>query len=195
MLQLWSSNHYVNRRACPNCGQTLRGRIANDNSGKYSTNIHNTKGEVSNIGFSCSGNNIGKNIVVRSDTIIIRQQELAKISIPEYAKALKDFSESINRHLEGRQISEEKVKWINNSLEKLAKEVEDIQPRDVQREQVNYLKQIQIELKIAGVIQRVLNVLPEDAETVSTFTPLDPFSKLIGRYIQEIIDAISKRRR
>ncbi len=198
MIVCYKCGHQITistEETCPNCGQTLRGRIANDNSGKYSINIHNTKGEIINIGFSCSGNNIGKNIVVGSDTIIMRQHELANISIPEYAKALKDFSESINGHLEGRQISEEKVEWINNSLEKLAKEVEDIQPRDVQREQVDYLKQIQIELKIAGVIQRVLDVLPEDAETVSTFTPLDPFSKLIGRYIQEIVDAISKRRK
>lgn len=198
MIVCYNCGHQITmstEETCPNCGLTLSGGIANDNNGKYSINIHNTRGDVLDFGFSVSGNNIGKTIVVGFGTINIRQQELAKIPVPEYAKALKDFSESINGYLGGRQIPEEKVKWINNSLDKLAKELEDIQPRDVQREQVDYLKQIQIELKIASVIQRVLNVLPQDAGTASIFTPLDPFSKLIGRYIQEIVDAVSKRRK
>ena len=63
-----------------------------------------------------------------SETVNVNQQELANIQDPEYAKALKDFSENINRQLKGRQIPKEQVKSINTSLEELAKEVQDVMP-------------------------------------------------------------------
>ena len=52
-----------------------------------------------------------------SETVNINQQELANIQDPGYAKALKDFSENINRQLKGRQIPKEQVKSINTTLE------------------------------------------------------------------------------
>jgi zinc-ribbon domain len=63
-----------------------------------------------------------------SGTVNVIQQELANIQHPEYAKALKDFSENINRHLKGRQIPKEQVISINTSLEELAKEVQGVKP-------------------------------------------------------------------
>jgi hypothetical protein len=44
-------------------------------------------------------------------------------------------------------------------------------------------------------IRKVLNVLPEAAETVATFTPLAPFSKLIDKGIKGIVDVIAKKRK
>jgi hypothetical protein len=41
----------------------------------------------------------------------------------------------------------------------------------------------------------VLSVLPEAAEIGATFTPLAPFSKIIGKVIQQIVDAMAKRRK
>jgi hypothetical protein len=41
----------------------------------------------------------------------------------------------------------------------------------------------------------VLKVLPEAAETAAIFTPLAPFSKLIGKGTQQIVDAIANRRK
>ena len=40
----------------------------------------------------------------------------------------------------------------------------------------------------------MLDVLPQAAETAATFTPLAPFSKLIGKGVQGIVDAIAKKR-
>jgi hypothetical protein len=42
---------------------------------------------------------------------------------------------------------------------------------------------------------KVLTVLPEAAETTATFTPLAPFSKLIGKEVKQIVDAIAKKNR
>lgn len=178
---------------CPNCGKDLTGKaVVADN--KDSINIQGTGGDVFGVGVRGSGNVIGKNIVVGSGTINVSQQELAKIPVPEYANALKEFSDSVNQQLKGTQIPEEKVKDINNNLNELAKEVQDIKPGEEQQ-QIDYVKQTQIESKTATTIQKVLDVLPEAAETVATFTPLAPFSKLIGKGVQGIVDAIANKRK
>jgi hypothetical protein len=106
---------------------------------------------------------------------------------------LKEFSESVNQQLKGKQIPEDQVKEINNNLNEFAKEVQDIKPGE--EELIDYIKQTQIESKTASTIQKVLNVLPEAAETAATFTPLAPFSKLIGKGVQGIVDAIVAKRR
>lgn len=73
---------------------------------------------------------------------------------------------------------------------KLANEVKDIKPG--KEKEIDYVKQTVVESKTATLIQKVLNVLPQAAETAATFTPLAPFSKLIGKGIQGIVDAIKK---
>ena len=114
---------------CPNCGQDLK------------------KGEIRG------------GVEDHSDTVNINQQELANIQDPEYAKALKDFSENINWQLKGRQIPKEQVKSINTSLEELAKEVQDVMPG--REEEIDYPIQLNIESKTVSIVEKTLNVLPE----------------------------------
>ena len=184
---------------CPNCGQDLtKGEVREEatlepEENRRGINISGTQRDVIGFGFSGSGNIIGKNIVVGSGTINVSQQELAKIQGPEYARALKDFSENINQQLKGRQIPEEKVKEINTSLEELAKEVQDVKPG--REEQIDYPNQVNVESKTVSVVQKILNVLPEAAETAATFTPLAPFNKIIGKGVTQIVDAIAKRKK
>jgi hypothetical protein len=184
------------QKLCPNCGRDLKrggeSTTTNENT-RESIYIQGTGGDVFGVGVRGSGNVIGKNILVGSGIINVSQQELEKIPVSEYANALKEFSESVDQQLSGRQIPEEKVKDVNNSLNELAKEVQDIKPGEEQ--QIDYVKQTQIESKTATAIQKVLNVLPEAAETAATFTPLAPFSKLIGKGVQGIVDAIAKRKK
>ena len=77
-------------------------------------------------------------------------------------------------------------------MSELAKEVEDIKPG--KEREIDYVKQTNIETKTASVIQKVLNVLPQAAETTVTFTSLAPFSRLIGKGMQEMVNAIQRRR-
>jgi hypothetical protein len=58
---------------------------------------------------------------------------------------------------------------------------------------MDYMKQRQVESKTATLIQKVLTVLPEAVKTAATFTPLAPFSKIIGKGTQQVVDAIAKR--
>jgi SMC interacting uncharacterized protein involved in chromosome segregation len=153
--------------------------------------ISGVQGDVSGIISGGSGNIAGKNIVIGSGTINVSEQQLAKIP-NEYAESLRTFSENLNKQLQNRQIPEEQVKSINQSINELAKQIEVIKPGKGQ--ELDYEKQKNLEAKTGGVIQRVLNVLPQAAETAATFTPLNPLSKLIGRGVQEIVNEIQRRR-
>lgn len=177
---------------CPNCGYDIIKGGSRVDQDRSSVKIENTGGDVYGVGVSGSGNVIGKNVVVGSGTINVSENQLQKIPA-EYAQALKEFSENVNQQLKGRQIPEEEVKSINNNMNELAKEVEDVKPG--KEAEVDYVKQTQVETKTASLIQRVLTVLPEAAETAATFTPLAPFSKLIGKGTQQIVDAIARRRK
>jgi hypothetical protein len=174
---------------CPRCGQNLNGVTS---SRKDSFSISGVKGDVFGAGFTGSDNIIGKNIVVGSGTINVSKQELAKVD-SEYANALQDFSNTINQQLKGQQIPEEQIQEINNRLNELTKAVKGI--KSGQEEEIDYEKQKNIEGKTGGLIQRVLKVLPQAAETAATFTPLEPFSKLIGKGIEQLVEEISKRKK
>jgi hypothetical protein len=128
-----------------------------------------------------SDNIYGKNIVVGSGTVSVSEPQLEKSS-NEYVQSLKSFSEIINEQLKGLQIPEEQIKSINESVNELAKEVKDIKLG--KEKGIDYVKQTVVESRTATLIQKVLNVLPQAAETATTFTPLAPFSKLIGKGVQ-----------
>ena len=162
----------------------------NENKG---INISGTHGDVIGVGVSGSGHIIGKSIVVGDGTINVSEQRLTQIQNNEYAESLKQFSENINKQLKGLSVSEEKVKSINESINELAEEVKDIKPG--KEGEIDYVKQTNVEAKTASVIQKVLDVLPQAAETAATFTPLAPFSKLIGKGVQSIVDAIKNRKK
>jgi hypothetical protein len=186
---------------CSSCGQDMKKGedrvLAETNRKNSSINIDHAGGDVFGVGVSGSGNVIGKNVVVGSGTINVSQTQLQQIP-NEYAMALKEFSEEINNRLKGKQVPEEQVKSVNNSLEELAKEVQDVKPPKEgggEQEQIDYAKQVNIESKTVSVVQKVLNLLPEAAETAATFTPLAPFSKLIGKGVTQIVNAIAKRRK
>ena len=138
--------------------------------------IGNVGGDVIGIGITGSGNVIGKNIS-------INEQQLA--SMPkEYADSLKAFMEQIKNY----NIPPEQVKPIQDSLNDVTKEVEGIKSE----EKVSTVKQKNINSKFSIFAEKVLNVLPKTVETVSAFTPLAPFSKLIGERVQQLVEAIQR---
>jgi hypothetical protein len=158
-------------------------------------NINGTHGDVFGVGVSGSGNVIGENIVIGDGTINVSEQRITEIQNNEYSQSLKAFSETINEQLKGRAMPEEEVKSINKSIDELANEVKDVKPGQEEEEEIDYVKQTLIESKTASLIQKVLTVLPEAAETAATFTPLAPFSKIIGKGVQGIVDSIKNRRK
>ena len=55
-------------------------------------------------------------------------------------------------------------------------------------------KRLVIEGKTTTLVDRVLNALPVTAEIITTFTPLAPLSKLIGKGVEQIVDAVKSGR-
>jgi regulator of replication initiation timing len=138
-----------------------------------------------------SGNITGEYVVVGSGTINASEQQLAKIP-NEYAESLRAFSENINNQLQGRQVPQEQVESLKQSINNLSKELEDI--KSGKEQEIDEEKRVNVEARTTSVIQRVLNVLPQAAENAATFTPLAPLSKLIGKGVQEIVNAIQRRK-
>jgi hypothetical protein len=137
-------------------------------------NIGNVGGDVIGIGVTGSGNVIGKNIV-------INKQQLENMP-SEYAESLTKFIEELKKY----NISPEQAKPIQDTLNDFTNEVEGIKPE----EKVSTVKQKNINSKFSIFAEKVLKALPKTVETVSAFTPLAPFSKLIGEGVQQLIQAI-----
>jgi hypothetical protein len=148
--------------------------------------ISGVGGDVFGLDVSGSGNVIGKNISL-SGTINVNNEQLSKIP-DEYAKALKDFSASINEQIRNHNIYQSQLVPLQESINELAKETEGIKPD----QEVVVVKKTELKTKFVNVAKNVLKVLPKTAETVAAFTPLAPFSKLIGEATQSVIEAIQK---
>jgi hypothetical protein len=146
----------------------------------------NVQGDVIGGKVSGTGHTFGKDLTV--GRVSVNSTNIHN----EYSKGLADFSERLNEQFRKQNIPQEQVKPIQDNIDELTKEVEDIKPGEEQ--QIDYVKQTNIESKFASLVQNVLKALPQAAETVATFTPLAPFSKLIGKSVEHIVAAIQKRR-
>jgi hypothetical protein len=139
-------------------------------------------GDVIGVDVSGSGNIIGKNITV-SGTIRINDEQLAKIP-DEYTKALKDFSDSLNQQITNHNIQQSQLSSIQESINEFVKETEGIKPD----QEVDITKKTKLKTKFVNVAKSVLKILPKTAETVAAFTPLAPFSRLIGEVTQSLVE-------
>jgi 2,3-bisphosphoglycerate-independent phosphoglycerate mutase len=144
---------------------------------------------MNNEGIIMSGGTIsaGQIAVGKNAKIIIDQRQLTK-SPNEYMKSLQAFSEAINAQLKEHNISQEKAAPVQESINELVKEVGSIKPE----EKINIERKEEIKARITKIAIRLLNILPEGAEVLTAFTPLAPFSKIIGKRIEEIVDAIKE---
>jgi hypothetical protein len=70
----------------------------------------------------------------------------------------------------------------------LAKETETITPN----EELYILKQQSWKEKFFRVLKNVLPVLPKTVETIAAFTPLAPFSKIIGESVEKLVEGVQK---
>jgi hypothetical protein len=138
--------------------------------------IDNAGGDVIGVGITGSGNVIGKNIM-------INKQQLQNMP-SEYAESLAKFMQELKKYY----IPSEQTKSIQDSLSDFTKEVEDIKPQ----EKINTVKQKNLNSKFSIFAEKILKVLPRTAETVAAFTPLSPFSKLIGEEVQQLVQSIQK---
>jgi hypothetical protein len=144
-------------------------------------NISGTGGDVVGVGVTGSGNIVGKNITVHGG-IRLDPQLLARLP-DEYATSLQAFTEAVNTQLQVQKVPAEKVEPLQKEVEALAKETEGIKPAVPP----SPLKKATLMTKLAGLAKNLLKTLPDAAAVAATFTPLAPFSKLIGTGVEEIV--------
>lgn len=154
---------------CPSCGYDVNkgGVAASERKNKNSINIQNTGGDVFGVGVSGSGNIIGKDIMVNQTTY-------NKLE-PDFRNSLDNFLELINKHSE--ELAEEQRKSLKETVDGLAKSVEDLKPDQVVQEQE---KKDEIKSEQITLADKIVNYLPKVAESIALATPLAPFSKVIG---------------
>ena len=134
---------------------------------------------------------IGKEIKTGDINIHTLNQNLTTIN-NEYAQGLRDFAQKIQQQIEEKKISEEQAKPILASIDEAGKEVKDIKKGQEEKD-IDYDKQLKVESTLSKVVNNVLTVLPDWAETITGFTPLAPFSKLIGKSVGKIVETIQKK--
>jgi len=150
--------------------------------GKDKIAVSGVQGDViSDVKIIGNSNIVGKNILV------INSQQLARMP-DEYANSLQAFSETVNQQLKKHKVPPERVAPVQESMNKLAKEIEAVK----KVEEIGYAKKTGIKAKLAAVAEALMKILPKTAETIAAFTPLAPFSKLIGEGVEEMVKAIQK---
>jgi hypothetical protein len=149
---------------------------------KQNFNISNTQGDI--IGAGATGI-IAKTI---SGNINIGAQQAEKMP-DEYSKSLQEFSDKINELLQKYKVEPSQVEPVQQSINELVEEVADVKPD----EKVDYAKEITIKSKLVTAAAGLAKLLPRGAELVSAFTPLAPFSKLIGEAVEVVVGNVAKR--
>lgn len=106
------------------------------------------------------------------------------------ADSLEPFSKAVNTQLKIYNVPKEKAARIHESIKELETEVKSIEPE----KDIDIEKKEKIESKITNIANIWLDILPESAETLATFTRLAPFSKIIGKAVEEIIKELLIRK-
>ena len=130
--------------------------------------IGNVGGDVVGVGVSGSGNIIGKNMTVNQTTY-------NKLE-PEFRSSLQEFLALLNQY--SGQLKEDQKRSLQQSIDALAKEAEGLKPDEVITDEgkVDEIKSKQISLA-----EKIVEYVPQVAESIASVTPLAPFSKVIGK--------------
>jgi len=149
-------------------------------------NIGGNTGDVIGVGVSGTGNVIGKNITVQGNPTVNTGQ-LSHLP-REYSRGLQEFTQTASELLRRNGIPPEKVTEVNQQLQDFTKEVQTVKP-DMK---VGIVQQTSLKGKLTTLADTVLRLLSKTAESVAAFTPLAPFSKLIGEGVDGLVRAIQK---
>lgn len=144
--------------------------------GNQSFTFGNVQGDV--VGTGASGI-VAKNI---SGNINIGAGAMDRMP-DEFSQSMQGFTENINRLLEKYKVEPEKVVPVQQKINELAEEVAEVGPEA----KVDYEKEISLKSKLVSAAAGLAKLLPRGAEVVSAFTPLAPFSKLIGEAVDVVV--------
>jgi len=145
------------------------------------THIGSVGGDVIGVDVKGSSNIVGKNISIKLG-------QLEKIPI-EYADSLKAFTDAINQQFRANNIPFDKVAEVQKNVDEFSKELEGVKPG----QDPGIVKKSNLKSKLINIAKAALVILPKAVPAVlSAFTPLQPFSQLIGEDTETLVKAIQK---
>ena len=117
-------------------------------------------------------------------------EKLYRENMPKlYANSLQDFCEKINEQLEKEKaVSNKELEGVKGDLNEVAKEVTGVKSDEKGDITIPKSKSMSIGSKFAGALEKLVNISPKIAETVSSCIPiLSPFSKIIGQSVEALV--------
>jgi hypothetical protein len=106
-----------------------------------------------------------------------------------YLEGLESFSGSITQQFKASDIPAERVKAIEESVNKLVEKVQDIRERD----EIDEIKRKDINSIFIDMAEKVINALQtKKADTLRIFTPLAPFAKITGE-VSQIVESMQNK--
>lgn len=112
---------------------------------------------------------------------------------------MQDFLGRINKlladHAEKTNENTLEVQAAQGEIEAMVDEtkaaVDAAKPAGSEPPQIPIAQKMSIGMRFLNAAKGLLKVLPQTAETIAAFTPLAPFSKVIGQGVGEIVGSIS----
>jgi uncharacterized protein (UPF0147 family) len=152
------------------------------------TNISGNSGDVIGVGISGDGNIIGKKITIGGSINI--NKNILDDTDPQFKNSIDEFEKIINEKLKDITVPQDSKKALQENVEKLAKEVKDVKPDQVIKDEdkVDSIKSYMI-----NIADKIVELSPDIAESIASITPLAPFSKVIGKGTSFIAERIKKK--
>jgi hypothetical protein len=100
----------------------------------------------------------------------------------EYADSLQNFTNLLNSQLQAEKIQSAAVTPIQNKMNELAEETAKLEEKTADEN-----KKLSIRERLKGVAMAIVKASPKIAKTLVSFTPLAPFSELVGETFESMV--------
>jgi hypothetical protein len=164
----------------------------NENKMEEKLNFGNISNNINNVNELYGGQVIGQGhttgkYAVGSGLINITGSELSRID-KQYAKIMRSFLDNLNEQFRENNIPQRETKEIQHEVLQFTKELENIKPDS----QIGIVKKTNLRTRLVNIASYSLSILPKTMQVIAAFTPLAPFSNLIGENIDTLVKAIQQ---
>ncbi len=152
------------------------------------SNISGNSGDVIGVDISGDGNIIGKNISIGGSINV--NKNILDNTDPQFKNSIEEFEKIINEKLKDVPVPEGSKKSLQENIEKLAKEVKNVKPDSIiqDEDKIDSIKSYMV-----NMVDKIVEISPDIAESIASITPLAPFSKVIGKGAGFIAERIKKK--
>lgn len=149
-------------------------------------NVSGNQGDVIGLGIQGDANVIGKNISITGD-IAVNNNNYNNLA-PEFKNSLNELLVLLNK--ESGHLPKEQKKSFSEIIDKLAKEYQSIKPDEEIKDED---KKDDAKSKLIMLVEKLVDLMPDVAKSITLITPLAPFSKVIGKGTGYFGDLIKKK--